>query len=134
MGNEGLQPVHHMFSLLLLSSQMTPYIYSAPEWGPSHGRQSSRSFFNVSSSPGLHELLQCRCLPWGAVLQNRKLQHAFPPGSQVLSENLLQHGPFHEATGSGRSLLQHELSTESQTLLGIQLFHGDIKYWVSRNG
>lgn len=55
------------------------------------------------------------------------------PGSQGLSENLLQHGPFHGATGSAKSLLQNGLSTQSQTPLGIHLFCGDIKYWVSRN-
>lgn len=56
-------------------------ISPTPACGPSHGRQSSRNISNLSSSPGLHELLQCRFLPWGAgaVLQNRQLQHRFPP-------------------------------------------------------
>ncbi|KAK4830240.1 hypothetical protein QYF61_009307 [Mycteria americana] len=64
-------------------------------WGPSHGRQFSMNFSNVSPSSGLQFFMNCSSMgPFHRVqsFRNRLLQHRFPMGSQVLPANLLQRG------------------------------------------
>ncbi|KAK4828316.1 hypothetical protein QYF61_025328 [Mycteria americana] len=67
----------------------------APVWGPSHRRQFSTNFSNVSPSHGLQFFMNCSSVgPFHGVqsFRNRLLQHRSPTGSQVLPANLLQHG------------------------------------------
>ncbi|KAK4831745.1 hypothetical protein QYF61_018943 [Mycteria americana] len=66
-----------------------------PAWGPSHRRQSSMNFSNVSPSRGLQFFTNCSSVgPFCRVqsCRNRLLQRGSPTGSQVLPANLLQHG------------------------------------------
>uniref|UniRef100_A0A663DWR7 Basal body orientation factor 1 n=1 Tax=Aquila chrysaetos chrysaetos TaxID=223781 RepID=A0A663DWR7_AQUCH len=65
----------------------------APAWGPSHGKQSSMNFSNVSPSHRLQFFTNCSSMgPFHGVqsFRNRLLQRGSPAGSQVLPENLLQ--------------------------------------------
>ncbi|KAK4831212.1 hypothetical protein QYF61_016049 [Mycteria americana] len=64
-------------------------------WGPSHGRQSSMNFSNMSPSHRLHCFKNCSSVgPFHRVqsFRNRLLQCGSPTGSQVLPANLLQRG------------------------------------------
>ena len=65
-----------MLSLPLLPPQEDDSSHSSPAWGPSHGKQSSTNYSNMSPSHRLqfHELLQCGSLPQGAVLPANLLQ------------------------------------------------------------
>jgi len=63
--------------------------------GPSHGRQFSTNFSNVSPSHGLQLFLNCPSVgPFHGVqsFRNRLLQRGSPTGSQAPSANLLQRG------------------------------------------
>ncbi|KAK4816220.1 hypothetical protein QYF61_013458 [Mycteria americana] len=67
----------------------------APAWGPSHQRQSSMNFSNVSPSHRLQFFMNCSSVgPFHKVqsFRNRLLQCGSPMGSQVLLANLLLHG------------------------------------------
>lgn len=86
-----------MLSLLLLSPHGEDSSQSslAPVQGPSHGRQLSMNFSNISPSRGLQFFTNCsstvsfhRVQPF----KNRLLQHGFPMGTEVFPENLLQRG------------------------------------------
>ncbi|KAK4828634.1 hypothetical protein QYF61_000282 [Mycteria americana] len=66
-----------------------------PAWGPSHGRQSSTNFSNMSASHGLQFFMNCSSVgPFHRVqsFRSRLLQHGSPTGSQVLPADLLQSG------------------------------------------
>ena len=130
-GEWGLQSVHHTLSLPLLPPQGKDSSHSspAPAWGPSHGRQSSMNFSNVSPSHGLQFFTNCSSMgPFHRVqsFRNGLLQHGSPVGPQVLLEKTcssVDSSP--QATGPARSLLQHGLPTGSQPPLGIHLLqHG----------
>jgi len=63
----------------------------APAWGPTHGRQFSTNFSNVSLSHRL-QFMNCPSVGPSHVMQsfrNRLLQREFPTGSQTLPANLL---------------------------------------------
>jgi len=68
---------------------------SAPVWGPSHGRQFSTNFSNMSPSHGLQFFINSSSVGPSHRVQsfkNRLLQCGSPFGSQVLPANLLQRG------------------------------------------
>ncbi|KAK4824286.1 hypothetical protein QYF61_013031 [Mycteria americana] len=110
----GLRSVHHTLSLPLLPPQGEDSSHSspAPAWGPSHGRQSSMNFSNMSPSHGLQFCMNCSSMgPFHGVqsFRNRLLQCGSP-------------------TGPARSLLQHRLPMGSQPPLGIHLLqHGFLR-------
>jgi len=69
--------------------------FPAPAWGPSHRRQTSTNFSNVSPSHELQFFTDCCSVGPSHRVQsfsNRLLQHGSPTGSQVLPANLLQRG------------------------------------------
>jgi len=93
----GLRSAHHTLALPLLDPQWKDCSRSAPAppRGPSHGRQFSTNFSNLSSSHGLQLFTKCPSVGPSHGLQsfrNRLLQHGSPMGSQALPANLLRRG------------------------------------------
>jgi len=81
----------HFVSASPSSSHSSP----APAWGPSHGRQFSINFSNVSPSHGLQLFTNRPSVgPFHGVqsFRNRLLQRESPTGSQALPANLLWRG------------------------------------------
>jgi len=84
-------------SLPLLPPQGEDSSHSAPApaRGPSHGRQFSTNFSNVSPSHGLQLFTNCPSVGPSHRVQsfgNRLLQRGSPTGSQALPANLLRRG------------------------------------------
>jgi len=77
----------------------------APVWGPSHGRQFSTNFSNVSPSHRLQFFTNCPSVgpPWG-----------HKPCQQTCSS---VGSSLHGSAGPGRSLLQHEAPHGGHSLL-----------------
>ncbi|KAK4826739.1 LOW QUALITY PROTEIN: hypothetical protein QYF61_010992 [Mycteria americana] len=100
------------------SSQSSP----APAWGPSHRRQSSTNFSNMSPSHGLHSFTNCSSMgPFHEVQSFRKglLQRGSPKGHKPYQQRCSSIGSsLHGSTGPARSLLQRGLPTGSQPLSG----------------
>jgi len=70
-------------------------LFPAPEWGPSHGRQSSTNFSNMNPSYGLQFSTNCSSMgPFHGLqsFRNRLHQRGSPVESQVLPANLIWHG------------------------------------------
>ncbi|KAK4822389.1 hypothetical protein QYF61_014159 [Mycteria americana] len=97
----------------------------APAWGPSHGRQSSMNFSNMSPSHGLQFFMNCSSVgPFHGVqsFRNRLEQSCQQTCSSVVSS-------LHVSTGPARSLLQRGLSKGSQPPLGhIHLLQHGVLY------
>ncbi|KAK4831166.1 hypothetical protein QYF61_015636 [Mycteria americana] len=81
--------------IVTLKGEDSSHSSSAPAWGPSHRRQSSTNFSNMSPSHRLQFFMNCSSVgPFHRVqsFRSRLLQRGSPMGSQVLPANLLQHG------------------------------------------
>jgi len=90
----GLQSVHYTLSMLLLHSQEEDSSHSspAPVWGPSHGRQFSTNFSNVSPSHGLQLFMNFPSVGLSHGVQSfrrRLFQRGSSTGSQALPASLL---------------------------------------------
>ncbi|XP_049649850.1 uncharacterized protein LOC126035357 [Accipiter gentilis] len=114
-GTGVLWSVHHMLSLPLLPPQGEDSSRSSPDpaWGPSHGRQSSMNFSNVTPPHGLQFFTNCSSVgPFHGV--------------QSFRNGLLQRGllSLHGVPGPARSLLQCRLSTGSQPPSGVSTSSG----------
>jgi len=119
-------------SLLLLPPQEQDSLHSFPvtAWGSSHRRQFPMSFSDVGPSHGLQFFMNCSSLgPFHGMqsFRSRLLQHGFPTASQVLSENLLQHGILflHRSTGPAKEPASAQASHRVIASLSIHLLqHG----------
>ncbi|KAK4830649.1 hypothetical protein QYF61_012492 [Mycteria americana] len=108
-------------------------LFPAPEWGPSHERQSCTNFSNVSPSRGLQFFMDCSGMrPFHGVqsFRNRLLQHGSPAGSQVLPAKLLQCGlPMGSQPPLGIHLLQrgvlHGLQVHICSTVNLHGLQGD---------
>ncbi|KAK4814103.1 hypothetical protein QYF61_008198 [Mycteria americana] len=126
-GEWGLRSVHHTLSLPLLPPQEKDSSHSspAPAWGPSHTRQSSTNFSNMSPSHRLQFFTNCSSVgPFHGVqsFRNRLLQRGSPAGHKSCQQTCSRADPsLHRSTGPARSLLQLGLPTGSQSPLGIHL-------------
>jgi len=112
----------HVVSVAPSSSHSFP----AQVRGPTHRRQFSMNFSNLSLSHELKFITNCCSVSLSHGVQsfrNRMLQRGSPTGSQVLPENLLHYGllSLHGSTGPARSLLQRGLLMGSQLPSGNHL-------------
>jgi len=84
-----------LYRSVLLKGRIPHTLPRLQREGPSHRRQFSMKFSNVSPSRGLQLFKDCpRVGPFHGVqsFRNRLLQCGSPTGSQALPANLLQHG------------------------------------------